>query len=77
MLHDTLTLYEGLFTGVRLERRFAVGPIDWAKPYVPPEKPKRPSCALTAPGVLPVMARVMCWSGVSSPALRDALIRRA
>ena len=32
-----------------------------------PEKPKRPSCALIALGVLPVMARVMCWSGVSSP----------
>jgi hypothetical protein len=33
-----------------------------------PEKPNRPSWALTAPGVEPFMARVMCSSGVSSEA---------
>ena len=32
-----------------------------------PEKPKRPSCARTAPGLAPFICCVICSSGVSSP----------
>ena len=53
--------------GQRQPRAFAAESLPTKVVALSPEKPKRPSWARTAAGVLPVMARVICSSGVSSP----------